>query len=248
MIKEKGLSIDRPKMTAVLLCKKCCMIFNSNREYKNHTCETTNVTVDWCKTDCIASLLRKEQDMDDTRTKLKCEYFKSKLFAKIAEKFSGIEMKEFFKEKTERIDIYPNTKFNIVMHTDIAPHQPAIEEKERKRKEHFISVKHITEITPEQTVDERQKNIKDKTNLISSETITKDISSLFDILNKTNLNDTEKKIKKIRKKLVPNLTHDTYICMLREHYALSENVVQNESSKRKESCMEKSFSPLEHRL
>ena len=235
-------------MIAVLLCKKCCMIFNSNREYKNHTCEPLNVIVDWGKPDCIASILKKDQDMDDTRTKLKCEYFKSKLFAKIAEKFSGIEMKEFFKEKPERIDIYPNTKFNIVMHTEPVPLQPTIEEKEKKRKEHFISVKHITDITAEQTVDERQKNIKDKTNLFSSENIMKDISTLFDILNKANFNETVKKIKQFRKKLVPNLTHDTYVYMLKEHYTMTENVVQNETSKRKDLYMEKSFSPLEHRL
>jgi hypothetical protein len=242
-------------MTAVLLCKNCCIIFNANREYKNHTCEPFNSYVDWSKPDCIASIIegsiKREQEMNDVQNKLKCEYFKSKLFAKIAEKFAGIDMKDFFKEKPERIDIYPNTKFNVVMHhqpTQIVdpPSQPVNEE--RKRKEHFISVKHITDIAPEQTVDERQKNIKDKINMISSETVTKDISSLLETLNKTNFNDSVKKLKQFRKKLIPNLTHDTYIKLLKEHYTITEKIFQSETSRRKDTYMEKSFSSLEHRL
>jgi hypothetical protein len=244
-------------MTAVLLCKKCCIVFNSNKEYKNHPCEPFNVYIDWNKPDCITSIVnemnKKDQEMNDLTNKLKCEYFKSKLFAKVAEKYSGIDMKDFLKEKPERIDIYPNTKFNVVVHhpqpaQPIEQTQPVNEDKERKRKEHFISVKHITDISPEQTVDERQKNIKDKINTVSSETVTKDITTLLETLNKTNFNDSVKKLKQFRKKLIPNLTHDTYIKLLREHYTITESAVKNETSKRKESYMEKSFSPLEHRL
>lgn len=232
-------------MTAVLLCKKCCYIFNTNKEYKTHSCETINTHIDWSKPDCILSFIKKDQETEDVKTRLKCEYFKSKVFAKIAEKFSGVDMKDFFKDKPDRIDVYPNTKFNIVIH----PPVQTSEEKEKKRKEHYISVKHITDdIVPEETVDERQKMIKEKINASSHENINKEITTLLETLNKNTYSDTVKKLKQHRKKLIPSLTHDTYINMIRQHYDIFETVIKNETSKKKDSYIERSFSPLEHRL
>jgi hypothetical protein len=233
-------------MTAVLLCKNCCHIFSTNKEYKTHTCDAFNSSIDWTKSDCILNIVKKEHESEDIKNKLKCEYFKSKVFAKIAEKFSGVDMKEFFKEKPDRIDIYPNTKFNLVIH----PAQPqTTEEKEKKKKEHYMSLKHITDdIVPEETVDERQKTIKEKINTSSHENIMKEISTVLETINKTNYNESVKKLKQNRKKIVPNITHDTYIIMLRHHYNVFEQMVNSESQKKKDSYIEKAFSPLEHRL
>jgi len=232
-------------MSAVLLCKKCYHIFNTNKEYKTHTCDISNIITDWTKPDCILSMMKKEQEIEDVKTRLKCEYFKTKVFAKIAEKFSGVDMKDFFKEKPERIDIYPNTKFNIVVH----PPQLSIEDKEKKKKEHFISLKHITDdIVPEETVDERQKTIKEKINASAHESIMKEITTLIETTNKNTYNDNVKKLKQYRKKLIPNLSHDSYINMIRNHHDILEDILKNETSKKKDAYLEKSFSPLEHRL